>query len=366
MYDDNLPEEGDEQNRPLMQMLHHIYDTKEQDAQSLARIRSRLLNDVHTLPASSSPIDEPADHRSERPHTREEHMHILHFPTQRTTTLIQRFGTLVAVLFVVLVVGALALLLIYPRTQVGGRSHVSFPLRKGWTVAATYTGTGSVTLNQQKIRLSTLWGDTFTCSGKGQIQADFDLHGMHYAVSGACDSNAPSEPVISPMVIQLQTASATLNTIKITAPASLAWTLQFTNAITGPHPDLWFNALNASNSGWLQVSGGGGTSNVHDEINNPPVDMSGHDVQHIVSWAILTACSGEGTVDEQFQPGNAKESTTCSGSQPVITFVPIPSTTTIQSVDIAPNGSVVYEMLLFACTNQQQCQQTVNSVQNMH
>jgi hypothetical protein len=110
MHDDFAPEELSRQNERLMQNLHRIYNTRARDAQSLARIRERLLNNNSKTLYESSAMFTSAPPMVPR----REKENIMKITGSRTSTARvwqQRVGVLAALLFVALLVGSLIIVL---------------------------------------------------------------------------------------------------------------------------------------------------------------------------------------------------------------------------------------------------------------
>src|SRR6266851_3968603 len=110
-----IPDEVNEENRPVIHYIRQITDTKIEDRESLARIRARLL----LVSAGPLPVSDDITN-DEKPlklikiasdPQREGDMRFLHPSYYAQKSWPQRLSLLAAVLFVVLLVGSFAVML---------------------------------------------------------------------------------------------------------------------------------------------------------------------------------------------------------------------------------------------------------------
>ena len=139
-----------DQDQHIALDLERMLDTRNEDAQSLLRIRERLLK----LSEGSLPV-------SELDHTEIAPMKTVKFRSLTTSRTNKRSGyshfdegkgwlqplsAIAAVLIVAILVGSLALLLTYLRQGTTGNGSRVFSQRQGWTQLVMYSGKGNKTL----------------------------------------------------------------------------------------------------------------------------------------------------------------------------------------------------------------------------
>ncbi len=342
--DQLVPEERDAQNSPLLNALHQLYDTRERDAQSLARIRTRLLNEVPNLPASTPSIDEFSIRSSRRSKEREGKMDMFHFPTGETRGWSHRLSIIAAAVLVALVVGTLALLLQRTHIQVGG-PHNNLNLPPGWTAGPSYSGKGSSVISGQSVHLNPLWGYILSCNGKGQINADFTDMNSGAGANCVSGTTVPTNNII----VQFQAASTILQSFKITVPTSASWTLQFVNGPNAATPLL--NHLLAQNSGWSFYEGMGGTSSASSNSATAP--------SNVTMFGLLSYCYGNASFDFYAPAGTlVTKNLACDGH---VHFMQLQAVVG-KSIEVRSHGNGHWTIGVLTCTNTRQCQQTLSSL----
>jgi len=178
------PEEVDPQNQQLIQGLYRIYSTYDEDAQSLGRVRERLLNSdahiqINSRQAGQQPVVEKI--RQEKPR----YMNTTEINRSERGTWQQYLSSIAAVVFASLLVGSLLLLLTHARqNSMGGSGNptptpTSMSSGSSWKVLGMYLGMGSTgpeKTNNLNLVLPKIWEAKFICTGshKGIITAQLD------------------------------------------------------------------------------------------------------------------------------------------------------------------------------------------------
>jgi len=177
--------------------LERMLDTRNEDAQSLLRIRERLLK----LSEGSLPVSE-LDHTAITPiktvkvrslSTNKTNKRSIYSHFDEGRAWLQPLSAIAAVLMVAILVGSLALLLTYLRQSTTGNGSRVFSQRKGWTQLVMYSGKGNKTLTGLNLVLPGLWGDAVTCVGSGKLDIELTGVGMtSFLGKTPCDANLSS------------------------------------------------------------------------------------------------------------------------------------------------------------------------------
>ncbi|HEV2581476.1 MAG TPA: hypothetical protein VGT44_11555 [Ktedonobacteraceae bacterium] len=350
------PEEGDEQNQALIGQLRRMYGTRAEDELSLARARVRLLqNSREALPRSPDvkPVQGvhslPASPQRRREGKRK--MQFIDTAIYERRSWQHRLAMIAAVFFIVVLVGSLALILIHRQ-----QSNFANPpqLRPGWTQAAYLSGSGNQTFTHLHIALSTLWGESDSCTGNGNLDIRMQLRDASYEGGGSCPRLTPPSPLIGPDGINLESSSQIVDTITVKAASSINWYLQLSNADVTPAPVL--NQFTAPHSGWTSVGGIGGgyaySSNglIKDEGTFDLAETN----PSLKALAFVSICVGNGGMTIQVTPpapGVTFATVVCDG-QPHLKM----TASHIQNVTVIGDRGVIFQLYVYACTNARGCQ----------
>lgn len=358
-HDELTTEESNEQNRELIEGLQRVYDTQVEDAQSLARIRAKMLqNGAGSLPLTQpAPVIQLLPTSPQKRRKKEPPMHIAHPTWFEEKPWQRRLSLIAAVILVAVLVGSLVLLLAHRQ-----QSNTAKPLlRPGWTQVAQFSGSSSKTFTPQHIILSTLWGSSIGCTGNGRIEVELvrtqpdKVSRVHTTTTdnttSECQSTTP-ETMQEPFSIFLESSTQTLDTIKVTVTSgSLNWYIRIANADVTPAPVV--AQFTAPNSGWLGGGGKGGSGSGLESLGfgNGKVVVS-------KTWAVVMLCIGNSTVHIQFQPtvkGSGVANPVCDG-QPKVSIVHYPRALILQEVVVTADAGVPWSMYIFACTDEHACQ----------
>jgi hypothetical protein len=194
------PAELDDRNQALIKELQHKYAIDEQqDTQSLARVRQRLLNNASSMPyAIPQTTRQPIilKTRQERP----AYMHSTSSDRPERRTWQHRLSTIAAVVFATLLVGSLLLLFTHTRqSNMGGSGNPTATIftpatiptsifGRGWKLVANFNGTGSKIIAGQHIDMPNTWGARFNCVGKGEETILFNQRNGGVFLNGPCHS----------------------------------------------------------------------------------------------------------------------------------------------------------------------------------
>lgn len=354
MPDTYPSDELQDQDRPIVEQLERMYGTQAEDAQSLARIRARIVqNSAGPLPFPHPTLaTEDTPVQLQRRRTKETDMRLIRIITSREKSWPRRLSVLAAALFVMILVGSLVLVLARkPQGSVAGLP----PLQPGWRQVALLSGSSSKTFTHQDIVLSTLWGMSFGCVGQGKVDIEFDGQ-INNSASGTCQQN--TEPVLSdpygPQTIELETSVHTIQTVKVTVSGSINWYLQLSNATVTPSPLL--SELLAPGSGWQETSamGSAGVS-MEGYLADPSHGITLPDGRTVYPgiWGIVVVCSGTGKVSIQLEPAvkGVQIPTPLCNEQPTLDILHLASSRII----VSPDSKVVWQIRVLACIDEQAC-----------
>ncbi len=359
MPDTYPSDELQDRDRPIIEQLERMYGTQAEDAQSLARIRARIVqNSKGPLPfpqfASSS---EQSHARSQKRSAKENNMSFMRVVTTREKPWQRQLNLIAAAIFVVLLVGSLILVVARrPQTPIAG----PHPLQAGWMQAALFNGDSSKTFTHQAIALSTLWGVSFGCIGQGKV--DIELDGQkNNTLTATCQHI--TGPLLSapygPDTITLATSAHTIQTVKVTVSGTLNWYLQFSNAQIAPTPLL--STLLAPGSGWQEQQGMSTRGNASSNFTSSSVVLPNGKTIHPKIWGVVVVCSGPGTIHIQLDPAvkGIQIAPPVCNQQPVLDVLRFSSPPTFEEIRVIAgipiNDSVVWQLHILACTDEQVC-----------
>ncbi len=227
-----LPDETSEQGKFLVQDLQHLYATSQEDQQSLARIRQRFLQkSAVSLPAieHSSRDEAPTETGPTAKRTIRRSILDVQWKAQQIRS--HRLTSLVAIFLVAALIGSLALILALARqTTVGSLFFSPFQPEAGWEPMASYSGTGSETINKLSLSLPHLYHVRVRCSGAGVLEILLEnMTHKTYAGLNPCTQAPPSS---EPYTYDLTTYS--INKITVTAHLRSRGICKLTGQISNP------------------------------------------------------------------------------------------------------------------------------------
>jgi hypothetical protein len=353
MSDKYTTEELNGQDRPLVEQLERMYGAQSEDAQSLARIRTRIVqNGAGPLPfPQPTPATEQSPVQLRKQPTKETDMRFIRTIASREKPWQRRLSMLAAAFFVVILVGSLVLVLARrPQGNVAGLP----PLQPGWRQVVLLSGSSSKIFTHQGIVLSTLWGMSFGCVGQGKVDIEFDGQ-INNSASGTCQKN--TGPVISapygPQTIELETSVHTIQTVKVTVSGSINWYLQLSNATVTPSPLL--SELLAPGSGWQETGGMSTAGTGESNLSYPYHGITLPDGKTVYPriWGIVVVCSGTSKVSIQLDPPvkGVQIPTPVCNEQPTLDIVHFAS----PFISVSTDSKVVWQIRILACTDENAC-----------
>lgn len=369
LEDREAPEELDEQDRQIAAYLQSIYDTRAEDARSLARIRERLQKiSAGTLPVSdpvTTPEAAPATRARSR-HTRGADMplRLTHSTFREGKTWPGRLSVLAAVLLVAVVAGSLALFLL--RIHQGGLGSDSgvFTLRPGWAVVASYSGTGSKTISGQDIvEVPRLWGVDYACTGSGKLDIQLTSisltgeRGDDYLGKDQCSTPTTT---VAPLGLSLDSSSQKIQTIKVTADASTVWHLLIVEATTQPTLTL--------GPEWIPGPAIGAVDSPTRVGQVGPTTKSNGQTLESKTWGIVSICFGTShgyvqlsqnynqvTLDVKVTPDVKRINLPPCDGQTRLQVVHYATATTVNSFMVYITGESVWHVQIVGCADEQKC-----------
>ncbi|HEX6110078.1 MAG TPA: hypothetical protein VFZ02_11760 [Ktedonobacteraceae bacterium] len=357
LEDKHTTGEINEQDRQLVQVLQRIYDTRAEDAQSLERIRERLL----TISAGSLPV---SDHdlttattpplRTEKARsqgTKKTNIRFIRSTFDGKKTWLRPLSTIAAVLLVAIIVGSLALLLIRLRQDTTGNGSRVFSLRQGWMQLALYSGRGSKTITGQNIELPRLWGDANTCVGTGKL--NIELTGKQTMMNMGRDScQSALSTIVAPQSISFEVSASTpqIQTIKVTVDANTKWHLLIVQAMTQPALTIgpeWIHSIGI---------GGDGSSSEAVASVGAYTNSAGQTILP-KTWGMVFVCTGTGNGHIQFIPdhGVGKIALPPCDEQPRLILVRYHVPTSVESVQFFITGNVLWNAQILGCADEHKC-----------
>lgn len=363
LEDRQAPEELDEQDRQIAASLQRIYNTRAEDAQSLAHVRERLQEiSAGTLPVSD-PVTTPGTAPAARARSRhtggaEMPLRPIHPTFREGKPWQRRLSVLAAVLLVAMVVGSLAFLLLRIRQGNLGSGTGVFTLRPGWAVVASYSGTGSKTISGRDIvEVPRLWGSNYACTGSGKLDIQLTsifLTGERGDEDLSKDNCSTPTTTVAPLALYLASSSQKIQTIKVTAGASTVWHLLIVEATTQPTLTLgpeWIPglAIGAVDSP-APVEGGG------------LITKSKGQTLQSKTWGIVSICFGmsHGYVElshgyGQLTPDARRVNLPPCDGQTRLQVVHYPSATTVNTLRVYMTGESVWLAQILGCADEQKC-----------
>jgi hypothetical protein len=344
MLEDRLtPDETSVQNQQLIQDLQRIHDTRAADAQSRARIRERLLKDHATAIPNVDHTSETTPEvkiRSQR--AKETNVKLIYSLYEKRSRR-QRLSVIAAAVLVAVLIGSLVLLVRGRQADLGNGAG-TFQLRQGWTQIAIYSGTGSKILTGLDIEPAPVWGYTAICSGSGS--PDFKMMGVKWIIGGElCQPTYSTQ--IAPQTILFATSPVKLQTIKVTADASMVWHLQIVQEVKQPTLRLgseWVGTVGLSGNGSDNPAGGVGNITKPDgQIITPR------------TLGIVFVCIGEGKGYIQFTPNVGRITLPPCDGQPRLKVIRFPVATYVEQYQVLVTGDIVWQAMVVGCADEQKC-----------
>lgn len=346
-----------EQDQQLVQHLQRLYDTRSEDAQSLARIRERLLK----ISEGSLPISDPDQTtttttplttvKTRSQGTRETDMQFIRPTFDEKKTWLRPLSAIAAVLIVAIIVSSLALLLTHLRQGTTGNNTGVFTIRQGWTQLTMYSGTGSITITGQNIELPRLWGDANSCVGTGKL--DIWLTGKQTMINTGRDScQSALSTIVAPQSISFEVSASTpqIQTIKVTVDANTKWHLLIVQAVTQPALTIgpeWIHGIGIGGDG----SSGEAVAEVGAYTNSAGQTILPK------TWGMVFVCTGTGNGHIQFIPDNGvgKIALPPCDEQPRLILVRYHVPTSVESVQFFITGNVLWNAQILGCADEQKC-----------
>jgi len=359
LEDREAPEELDEQDRQIAAYLQRIYDTRAEDAQSLARIRERLQK----ISAGTLPVSDPVTTSEAAPATRVRSRHtsgadmpftLIHSTFREGKTWPSRLSVLAAVLLVAMVAGSLAFFLIRIRQGNLGSGSGVFTLRPGWAVVASYSGTGSKTISGRDIvEVPRLWGYDYACTGSGKldIQLITGDQGDYFLGKDKCSTQTTT---VAPLGLSLDSSSQKIQTIKVTADASTVWHLLIVEATMQPTLTL--------GPEWIRGPAIGGVDSHGPARADERVTTSNGQTLGSKTWGIVSVCFGasHGYVQlsdnyNQVTPDVRRINLPPCDGQTRLQVVHYAAATTVNSFIVYITGKSVWYVQIVGCADERKC-----------
>ncbi len=238
MADDEklTPEEADVRNQAMLQDLRSMH-TSVDTAQSLARIRQRLLATEH-----NSTINSRQTFRQFMRKTRQGRIQSMHdMPVPIAQKRGHYLNILIASIIATLLVGSLlfAVTRVYQGgTEGGGPATPHVPIKEAtatpeptfsgnpdWKLVATFRGTGSTTITQLHLKFPYAIVSFLVCTGKGDLQIRYDRLGT-IGFGSSCHSMVKGE-----LFVWDVKASVAVEMISIVVDKNSSWKLELMNCI---------------------------------------------------------------------------------------------------------------------------------------
>jgi hypothetical protein len=239
MADDEklTPEEEDIRNQAMLQDLCSMH-TSVDTAQSLARMRQRLLTAAHTSTINS--MQTPGQFMPKTQQGRIQSMHDIQIPMARKKG--RYFTMLIAGIMSSFLVGSLLFVVAhvyYKNTENGGPATPQVPPIKTATatpeptfpgdpdlkLVATYRGTGSTTITKLHLKFPYAIVSFLVCTGKGDLQIRYDRLGT-LGFGGSCHSMVKGE-----LFEWNVKSSVAVEMISIVVDKNSSWKLELMNCI---------------------------------------------------------------------------------------------------------------------------------------
>jgi hypothetical protein len=337
-HDQLVPEEMQEENQFLIADLSRYYETRDEDSASLARIRARLLqNTAASLPVADSAEISPFS----RPLRARRRLNVVR-PLARHPYL----NSLVAALLLILLVSAFVLALQSRR----GTTMISNPpaIAHGWSLVATFHGTGNQTITGQDIEVGHRYGWLATCTGSTDSGVSFAINGHDTGGYDSC-STQTAGPLGPEGSFQSLEVLAPIQTIKIKAAASTSWNLMFFKGI-------YYPLLSIDTAHWHTLyneTQGSGPGTLLANITLPKI------------WALQYVCRGTGDFKMSLQsyaqpnspsnqPDVSRVNEACDGQIHLdVSEATGPNYSTIHQIQITTGADNDWQVMLLSCANSQ-------------
>ena len=228
-----------DQDQHIVLDLERMLDTRNEDAQTLLRIRERLLKlSEGSLPVSELDLKAIAPMKTVKVRsliTNRTNKRSIYSHFDEGKGWLQPLSAIAAVLMVAIIVGSLALLLSYLRQGTTGNGSRVFSQRQGWTQLVIYSGKGNKTLTGLNLALPHLWGDALTCVGSGKLDIELTGAGMtSFLGKIPCDAKLSSLVTPQSITFEVSTPTPQIQTMKVTADADTAWYIEISQAKAQP------------------------------------------------------------------------------------------------------------------------------------
>src|SRR5450432_1675631 len=229
------PEEEDVRNQAMLQDLRYMHAPVD-TAQSLERMRNRLLVTQRTSTINSMPTSRHFMHKTKQ--GRIQSMHDMPIPIAHKKG--HYLNVLAAGVIAALLIGSLlfAVTRVY-QSNIGGGGPVTpqVPISKAtptlepvfsgdpaWKLVATFRGTGSTTITKFHLKFPYAVGTRFVCIGKGDVKIRYDNLGT-IGFGGSCRSMAQGENFV------WDGRAYTVEIVSIVVDKNSSWELQLTDCV---------------------------------------------------------------------------------------------------------------------------------------
>lgn len=355
MLEDKYTNGGmNDQDQQIVLDLERMLDTRNEDAQSLLRIRERLLKlSEGSLPVSEFDLTAIVPMKSVKVRSlttsRSKKRSIYpHFDERKGW--LQPLSAIAAVLMVAIIVGSLALLLTYLRQGTTGNGSRVFSQRQGWTQFVIYSGKGNKTLTGLNLALPHLWGDALACVGSGKLDIELTGAGMtSFLGKSPCDAKLSSNVTPQSITFEVSTPTPKIQTMKVTADAGTTWYIEISQAIAQPTLTI--------GSEWVQSIGigGNGSGSIGGNVL-APTQLNGKTFLP-KTWAVAFVCIGTGNGHFEMTPtpvtGNGSIPP-CDG-QPRLFVMHYNGPTQVEKIVFLMHGDIIWNAKVLACADEQKC-----------
>ncbi len=339
-HDQLIPEETQEQYQVLIENLNRYYGTRDEDKASLARIRSRLLqNTAVSLPvADDERINQFPLPLQALPKKNAQTNAVRPFVKSRSRHSYLN-SLAAAALLLVLVSSFVVVLHLRQKTATSPRLPA---IAHGWSLVATFHGTGTRTITRQDIELGNKSGWSLTCSATPSTAISVLFNG-NVETGGTTEcSGTPPSPLAPDMTRTSPVALAPIYTIKVVTVASVSWQLMLFKG-------TYYPPLSIDTTNWhtlLDETDGTGNWASSVDITLPKVS------------ALQYICHGTGDFKISLQPASQSNTTGltatsghCDGQPHFDVSATAGPSTTIQQVQITTGADNDWQVVLLGCVN---------------
>jgi len=218
---DLIDAEKEAQNQPLISDLTRYFDTQAEDRASLASIRARLLQKTATTLPVAEPVEEVEEIKLPTPLPLYRAKNARVKPIRRHPYL----NALVAACLLVVLVGSFAIVINRRTTSTGKYPPAPAPaVAHDWSIAASFSGEGSKTINGLNIEVGHRYGFLVACENtpSGTVYASInngDETGGTVCGQKTVEPLSPENSMLSPGIFP------PVRAIQVTANASTSWKL---------------------------------------------------------------------------------------------------------------------------------------------